>query len=513
MDDRSYLSVNAHEIQRRILELELLQVQRQAEVARLEAKAAEIERELHRQSLAGTFVGSHKSALSLTASSPLESTTFETSNHHNALPIPKAKTTPDREKISDQPAAEKLLDGSKSLIEEDSKKATQGNKHAKLRKRSSHKSNTIPVRNDEPRCEDAVSIDALPQSKPSATKARKLDRATPNRRSRRPAESQRLQPRVQPRTQVSDAVANEDATKHGSRRKYAMVASLIAHVGVLIALGLVGLNLQTPRDQVTFTASVSASELDPIESIEIESIEPAEPTTTLPLTDASVDLSPTGELPPSDWTPDDVDLMDASSLLSSNQSFAEQLSSSSDTTKTDFCGIEGGGNHFVYLVDSSRSMGRAFQSARQELIRSIQSLKEDQRFYVIFFDASPDYMRIRDAATDETASLLASDVNKAALAKWAAQVQMDDGRAPYEPLEFALQLNPDVIFLLSDGEFPARIEELLNQRNHVVNLFGERQRKSIVHTIGYHSQQGQERMIRIADQNGGKYRHIPKPQR
>ena len=78
---------------------------------------------------------------------------------------------------------------------------------------------------------------------------------------------------------------------------------------------------------------------------------------------------------------------------------------------------------------------------------------------------------------------------------------MDRGRAPYEPLEFALELKPDVIFLLSDGEFPVGIESLLRERNRVENLFGESRIRSIVHTIGYHSRSGEARMRAIAGQN------------
>ena len=89
---------------------------------------------------------------------------------------------------------------------------------------------------------------------------------------------------------------------------------------------------------------------------------------------------------------------------------------------------------------------------------------------------------------------------------------MDRGRAPYDALPFALDLAPDVIFLLSDGEFPQRIEDLLKQANRVDNEFGDNDPISIIHTIGYHSREGESRMRRIAEQNGGQYRHVPKPE-
>jgi hypothetical protein len=188
------------------------------------------------------------------------------------------------------------------------------------------------------------------------------------------------------------------------------------------------------------------------------------------------------------------------------------LSSSADAAeKITFCGVEGGGNHFVYLVDCSKSMGSAFESARNELLRSIEALKPDQRFYVIFFDADPDYMRVDPTDADNAQSVLATPQHKRALKQWAMGIKMDRGQAPYEPLEFALELRPDVIFLLSDGEFPAGIKTLLRERNRVENLFGENRIRSIIHTIGYHSREGEVRMRAIAQENQGQYRHVPKP--
>ena len=87
----------------------------------------------------------------------------------------------------------------------------------------------------------------------------------------------------------------------------------------------------------------------------------------------------------------------------------------------------------------------------------------------------------------------------------------DCGKAPYDAIPFALKLRPDVIFLLSDGEFPQKIEDLLKQENRVSNLFGDDKPISIVHTIAYHSRAGESRMQRIAKQNQGQYRYIAKP--
>ena len=156
-------------------------------------------------------------------------------------------------------------------------------------------------------------------------------------------------------------------------------------------------------------------------------------------------------------------------------------------------------------------MGDAFTSARSALLQSIDMLTEKQRFYVVFFDAECDYMQLSGSPEPETRSAYATAKNKQQLRNWAMRVSMDRGKAPYEPLRFALGLKPDVIFLLSDGEFPQGIEDLLSEENRSTNLFGDTDPISIVHTISYHSREGESRMRRIAEKNFGQYRHVSKP--
>lgn len=270
------------------------------------------------------------------------------------------------------------------------------------------------------------------------------------------------------------------------------------------------LSVRKPSDQVALSAAVNQPQQTPVQTFSIETpepkAEPAEPAAA----EVVHELSPVGQLAAAD-----LDLDASPTDAAAEQMLRETSPLSAISTKPDakaatqFCGVSGGGNHFVYLVDSSGSMGEAFSSARAELLKSIDLLAPEQRFYVVFFDAEPDYMRLLDPDRDEPTSVLATPENKQRLRRWAMQIAINPGRAPYEPLRFALELRPDVIFLLSDGEFPQGIEELLQNENRIENLFGDSGPLSIVHTIGYHSRQGERRMRRIAAQNGGQYRHVP----
>lgn len=303
------------------------------------------------------------------------------------------------------------------------------------------------------------------------------------------------------------------------RQSTAVITSVIVHLVLLLCLAGFTLTTVMPKDQIALAASAHESNEDVVETFEIEMVQPESMTTETAPDESAVPLDPLGEMKMVEVSTDALGSMSppapnpgAFSQNSAAASAAMKTQPNDSASKMQFCGVEGGGNHFVYLVDSSGSMGDAFISARRALLESINMLTPEQRFYVIFFDAECDYMRITRADQDESRSVQATPANKQRLQSWAMRVEMDRGMAPYEPLEYALQkLKPDVIFLLSDGEFPQRIETLLQSENKVTNLFGESKPISIIHTISYHSREGEDRMRRIAESNSGQYRHVPKP--
>ena len=299
------------------------------------------------------------------------------------------------------------------------------------------------------------------------------------------------------------------------KRSRAWITSALVHGGLILLLALVTFSHEPPGDQIAISGSVTDLNEVNLESLSIE-------TETLPASEtepAPVEVEPVisdlGQITVSEVSIDQPTRPNTSiyeSMFRRDAVSAAAMSLKSDSeSMMEFCGVQGGGNHFVYLVDSSGSMGEAFDSARTELLRSIDLLKPDQRFYVVFFDAEPDYMRLQSPDQDERRSVYATPENKQALRRWAMSIKMDRGRAPYEAIPFAIDLRPDVVFLLSDGEFPQSIEDLLNQVNRVDNLFDDDRPISIIHTIGYYSRSGETRMRRIAQQHGGMYRHVPKP--
>lgn len=311
-----------------------------------------------------------------------------------------------------------------------------------------------------------------------------------------------------------------DSEKPKRWRPAGWLVSTTAHVVGLIVLGLFTLTNPKPKDQLAFTASVSEASESAVESFTIEAAEEMPDVSEPAVTETAADVSPLGTMQMAEVS---LDLPTAAAPPMNSPMSAEMSSKSmklakasvkGDTlSKVQFAGLDGGGNHFVYLVDSSNSM-RKFNDARTELLRSIDSLKPDQRFYVVFYDENPKFMRIANPGEDEPASVYATAENKQAFRRWAMAVQQARGQSPPEVLKFAFKLRPDVIFLLSDGEFTAQTETVIRENNVQENLFGESGPISIIHTIRYpgvsttEGRQAEVQMQRIAAENGGQYRNV-----
>ena len=328
---------------------------------------------------------------------------------------------------------------------------------------------------------------------------------------------QQVKTRIAIPVSISEAATGEEKPKRW--RPAGWLVSTTAHVVGLLLLGLFTLANPKPKDQLAFTASVSEASETAVESFTIETAQEMPDVAEATPAEMSADVSPLGTMPIAEVS---MDLpkavappMTAMSGETSNESMklAKAAVKGDTLSKVQFAGLDGGGNHFVYLVDSSNSM-KKFNDARTELLRSIDSLKPEQRFYVVFYDENPKYMRITNPSQDEPASVYATPESKQTFRRWAMAIQQARGQSPPEVLKFAFKLRPDVIFLLSDGEFTAQTETVIRENNLQENLFGESGPISIIHTIRYpgvsstEGRQAEVQMQRIASENGGQYRNV-----
>ena len=133
-----------------------------------------------------------------------------------------------------------------------------------------------------------------------------------------------------------------------------------------------------------------------------------------------------------------------------------------DGKSAKFFGMRAMGNKFVYVLDRSGSMAyessdvneyhvSRFDVARMELMNSVESLRPHQEFYVVLFSTGMQSM-FNNRELIPT-PIKATPENKARLKEWLWREQANGGTDPRGSLKLAFKMDPDAIFMLSDGEF------------------------------------------------------------
>jgi hypothetical protein len=168
----------------------------------------------------------------------------------------------------------------------------------------------------------------------------------------------------------------------------------------------------------------------------------------------------------------------------------------------------------VFVVDCSGSMeGSRIQRTRAELAQSILALKHRQRFFVCFFNSAPIPMfqqsprgilgfleKFRGRETALTSLVEDSGSMKLGVFKWMNSIAADGGTDPESSLLLAAAMDPDVVYLLSDGDFAPLAE----------STFAALERNDIlVHTLAFEDRSGAAQLTSIAKRTGGTYRFIP----
>ena len=148
----------------------------------------------------------------------------------------------------------------------------------------------------------------------------------------------------------------------------------------------------------------------------------------------------------------------------------------------------------VYVVDRSGSMTDSLNIVKLELKRSLSDLAAENEFHVIFFSSGPPMempMRRLVPAMDRNRGLAFEFIDGVI-----AQGETDPSRA----LERAFAAKPDVLYLLTDGEFDRAVIDLIKR----LNVGG----KVRVYTIGFLYDGGREILTKIAAENGGEYKFV-----
>jgi hypothetical protein len=167
--------------------------------------------------------------------------------------------------------------------------------------------------------------------------------------------------------------------------------------------------------------------------------------------------------------------------------------------KAGFFGSQSEGRSIVYVVDMSGSMrGRRFDRARSELVRSIAKLSAEQSFYVFFFNdrAYPLFDPLPAKGL-----LPATTGNKSRASRWIRAREPFSKTNPTLALQWALEMKPQVIYLLTDGEldYPDVVRRVIRDGN---------KSQTQIHTIAFENEEGARTLEAIAKENNGTFRFV-----
>jgi len=148
----------------------------------------------------------------------------------------------------------------------------------------------------------------------------------------------------------------------------------------------------------------------------------------------------------------------------------------------------------VYIVDRSGSMTDSIDYVKYELKRSISELMEEKEFHVIFYSSGP----LVEMSTRRLVH--ATERNKQLAFEFINGVASQGETDPSKALERAFACQPELIYLLTDGEFDKVIVGLVKR----LNGGG----KVTVHTIGFLYRTGEAVLEQIAKENNGQYKFV-----
>jgi len=148
----------------------------------------------------------------------------------------------------------------------------------------------------------------------------------------------------------------------------------------------------------------------------------------------------------------------------------------------------------VYVIDGSGSMTDSIDYVKFELRRCIGELDEGDEFHVLFLSSGP------PTEMPTRRLVRATQHNKAVAGEFIDAFVPHGQTDPVEAIKRAFAVGPDLIYLLTDGEFDRSVVDLVKRLNT-----GD---KVTVHTIGFLYRTGEEVLKKIAAQNNGNYKFV-----
>lgn len=297
--------------------------------------------------------------------------------------------------------------------------------------------------------------------------------------------------------------------------------SLVLHAGIVLGLSAIIISaVKKPQILSIVSAAVEADSvlteapMEMISELETTATDATPSTPNLNMSDMVTDVA-LPSLRVDVGTAPFQESSASSSVLGAASEMAHAMLGSNLVAGAEFFGAKATGNTFVYVVDSSPSMRRdgAFEKAKNEMMRSLTSMKPKQRYFISFFGKEIDPMTSK-SGTVEKFPVYAKPENISQTIDWMRQVQVQkDGWPPNEALAQAIAMQPDGIFLLFDGDTKVDVAKFLRRENRTDDILSAGAPKVAIHVIHFFQDEFQKQMKQVAEENGGTYRFVPRPER
>jgi uncharacterized protein with von Willebrand factor type A (vWA) domain len=152
----------------------------------------------------------------------------------------------------------------------------------------------------------------------------------------------------------------------------------------------------------------------------------------------------------------------------------------------------------AYVCDASGSMMMKFDGLRVELRKAVDALRPPQSFQIIFFQETS------CSPVDPKGLLFVTPENKRRAFDFVDKTAPRGSTDPIPALDMAFKQDAELIFLLTDGDFPdnkAVLDEI-----HKLNP----DKKVRINTIAFmdHDEEYEKLLRKIADENGGAFRFV-----
>jgi uncharacterized protein with von Willebrand factor type A (vWA) domain len=294
--------------------------------------------------------------------------------------------------------------------------------------------------------------------------------------------------------------------ERGAKNMLSFLVSLVAHVVIFIVLACWVFVAGQPSHGITnlsFSADSQETilEMSPTSDAQINNDE--ELNLEAPIEKREMELKLLNFNLPAN-TKDQASVSASLTALAS-KSISAGLETRGSGNGASFFGSYAQGGRFVYVIDSSKSMkGDRWTIAKQKLIESLKSLSQEQEFFVICFDQQTTMMF--NCKPNEMEFKRVNDVIIERVSRWLRSRSLGPATMPAEALHYALTLNPDAIFLLSDGELQDETVAMLRAKN----VDEGSKKKTPIHTVHLISEQGEETLRQLAEDNSGTFRHVSK---